>query len=81
MSKKGFFDKLESTETNAALKEQQISEPKKAQPAVKPKHLNAMPIVFFNAHKKGKNGGHTSLDFSQYIYEAVREKLQRDGLL
>ena len=79
MSKKGFFDKLEKTETKAALKEQ----PKASTdaPIHKPKHLNTMPTAYFNAHKQGKNQGVTSLDFSQYIYEAVREKLQRDGLL
>ncbi|MFZ3491347.1 hypothetical protein [Vibrio harveyi] len=80
MSKKGFFDKLETTESSAALKEQ----PKKENVAVvivKPKLLNAMPVAFFDAHKKAKSGGVTSLDFSQYIYEAVREKLQKDGLI
>ncbi|MCR9998711.1 hypothetical protein NB620_00330 [Vibrio alginolyticus] len=80
MSKKGFFDKLESTESNAALKEQSKKETAVVS-TTKPKHLNAMPVVFFEAHKKGKNGGVTSLDFSQYIYEAVREKLQRDRLI
>ncbi len=81
MAKKGFFDKLEQTETNAALKEQPKAAQQKPQPTHKPKHLNAMPASYFEAHKQGKTQGITSLDFSQYIYEAVREKLQRDGLL
>lgn len=80
MKKKNFFDKLEQTETSAALKEQP-KEDKAIVALTKPKHLNAMPVVFFNAHQKGRNEGVTSLDFSQYIYEAVREKLQKDGLV
>lgn len=79
MSKQGFFDKLERTETNAALKEQGTNS--NAVATTKPKHLNAMPTAFFKAHMEGKAKGVTSLDFSQYIYEAVREKLQRDQMI
>lgn len=80
MSKQGFFDKLERTETKAALKEQR-TDSSNVMATTKPKHLNAMPTAFFKAHKDGKARGITSLDFSQYIYEAVREKLQRDQMI
>lgn len=76
-SKSSFFDELETADTGAALKEQ----PKVEQSTTKAKHLNAMPSAFFDGHKKGKETGKTSLDFSQYIYEAIREKLQKDGLI
>lgn len=76
-SKSNFFDELETADTGAALKEQSKTTPA----STKPKHLNAMPAGFFDAHKNGKKNGVTSLDFSQYIYEATREKLQKDGLI
>lgn len=78
MSKSALFDALGNTDTGAPLTEQQ----EKAEvPTTKKKLLNAMPTAYEAAHKKGKQGGITSLDFSQYIYEALREKLQKDGLI
>ena len=37
-----------------------------------------MPSAFFDAHENLVNRGETTLDFSNYIVEAVREKLKRD---
>jgi len=76
--KNALFDALENQPTGAPLAEQK--EPKQ-EPSVKPKLLNALPTAYEKAHEKGKQSGITSLDYSRYIYEAIREKLQRDGLL
>ncbi|MYM61599.1 hypothetical protein GTG28_20575 [Vibrio sp. OCN044] len=70
------WDKLSKVGSNAPLKEEKIKVS-----AAKPKLLNAMPTAYFEAHKQLKKDGGTSLDFSQYIYEATREKLERDGKL
>ncbi len=45
------------------------------------KTLRSMPSAFFDAHEKLVNRGDTTLDFSNYIVEAVREKLKRDGAI
>ena len=52
-----------------------------AQPVKKarPKNLRAVPEIYFDAHEKLKVTNKTSLDFSAYILEALREKLERDG--
>lgn len=44
----------------------------------KPKYLKDLPLSYFDDHKELKASGKTSLNFSAYIYEAVREKLERD---
>ena len=46
--------------------------------STKSKHLKAVPIHYFDMHKSLKNENKTSLDFSAYIIEAIREKLDRD---
>lgn len=38
-----------------------------------------MPILYFEAHNTLKESGKTGLDFSRYIIEALREKLEMDG--
>lgn len=70
------WDNLAAAGNDAPLKEAKATES-----TTKPKHLNAMPVTYFDAHKALKSDGKTSLDFSQYIYEAVREKLEREGAL
>ncbi|EPW7384759.1 TPA: hypothetical protein ACMD15_003419 [Vibrio cholerae] len=47
----------------------------------KPKHLKAVPATYFKKHEELKTNGRTSLDFTSYIIEALREKLERDGAL
>ncbi|NWC63975.1 molecular chaperone GroEL [Cedecea sp. P7760] len=47
----------------------------------KAKNLKAIPISYFDAHADLKATSRTSLDFSSYIIEAIREKLERDGAL
>ncbi len=76
MSKSDLFAKLKTTDAGAPLKEEQ---PKRK--LTKTKLLNAMPIAYFNAHDKGRESGKISLDFSSYIYEAVKEKLIKDGMI
>lgn len=43
------------------------------------KNLRAVPETYFAAHNDLKLSNKTSLDFSAYILEAIREKLERDG--
>lgn len=76
-NKKALFDSLSSAETKAPLTE---AKPQSAA-VTKKKLLNAMPVAYEDAHKKAKQAGLTGLDFSQYIYEALREKLKKDNLI
>ncbi|KIG83327.1 molecular chaperone GroEL [Escherichia coli] len=47
----------------------------------KAKNLKAIPLSYFEAHSELKATSKTSLDFSSYIIEAIREKLERDGAI
>ncbi|EOW7187862.1 molecular chaperone GroEL, partial [Cronobacter sakazakii] len=42
----------------------------------KAKNLKAIPLSYFEAHADLKATSKTSLDFSSYIIEAIREKLE-----
>jgi len=48
---------------------------------VRTKTLKAIPATYFDAHTKLRNTNGTILDFSSYIMEALREKLEKDGAL
>lgn len=50
-------------------------------PKTKAKNLKAIPLSYFEAHAELKLSSKTSLDFSSYIIEAIREKLERDGAI
>lgn len=63
-----------SSETHAA--EVRVEPPK-----TKAKNLKAIPLSYFEAHAELKLSSKTSLDFSSYIIEAIREKLERDGAI
>jgi len=76
MSNTKDWDKLDQVGNNAALTEN--TPPKKGPRA---KNLKAVPEAYFTAHNKLKAKGGTSLDFSAYIIEAAREKLERDNAL
>ena len=54
---------------------------KQQQPKTKAKNLRAIPVTYFEAHANLKATAKTSLDFSSYILEALREKLERDGAI
>ena len=71
------WDKLATVGKQAPLKEQTHTKAKES----KPKLLNAVPIIYFDAHRELKENGKTGLDFSRYIIEALREQLKRDGML
>lgn len=71
------WDALGKVGESAALKENSAE----TRSATKSKHLKAVPISYFEKHIDLKKGGKTSLDFSAYIIEAIREKLERDGAL
>lgn len=47
-------------------------------PRTKAKEIRNMPLDFFARHGALKNEGKTTLLFTAYIIEAVREKLERD---
>ncbi|EBK4003615.1 molecular chaperone GroEL [Salmonella enterica] len=51
------------------------------QAKTKAKNLKAIPLSYFQAHAELKATSKTSLDFSSYIIEAIREKLERDGAI
>ena len=74
MAKKNKFDDLEGLDEVAAVREQA----KTATTQTKSKLLNKFPVALENRHKKLKENGTTTLNLSQYILEAVREKLERD---
>nr|WP_275234103.1 chaperonin [Pantoea ananatis] len=45
------------------------------------KTLKAIPVSYFEAHQKLRDSNGTILDFSNYIMEALREKLEKDGAI
>ncbi|AOF17116.1 TPA: molecular chaperone GroEL [Yersinia enterocolitica] len=49
--------------------------------ATRPKTLRAIPETYFDAHEKLRSDNKTSLDFTAYILEALREKLESDNAL
>ena len=69
------WNKLDQVGKGAALTENNKTTSTRA------KNLKAMPESYFEAHKKLKAQGKTSLDFSAYIIEALRGNLERDGAL
>ncbi|SGZ07747.1 YbiA [Moritella viscosa] len=79
MSKSKNWDKLGKVGQDAALTENHKSSDTVA--TTKPKHLKTIPVSYFSKHETLKKTGKTSLDFSAYIIEAIREKLERDGII
>ncbi|MCF6459097.1 hypothetical protein [Pseudoalteromonas sp. MMG024] len=70
------FEKLKN-----AAKGSKLTEKKTEVTGSQAKHLNKLPSRYVEAHRKLKSDGMTSLDLSSYIYEALREKLERDNAL
>lgn len=58
-----------------------VTEVRAEPPKTKAKNLKAIPLSYFEAHAELKLSSKTSLDFSSYIIEAIREKLERDGAI
>lgn len=79
MSKAKNWDALGKVGKSAALTENKTED--KPAATTKAKHLKAVPTTYFEKHQELKAGGKTSLDFTAYIIEAIREKLERDGAL
>lgn len=68
----------ETTNTN----DEQVVVAIRTEPAkTKAKNLKAIPLSYFEAHAELKASSKTSLDFSSYIIEAIREKLEHDGAI
>lgn len=62
--------------------DKQIQVAERPEPArTKAKNLKAIPLSYFEAHADLKATSKTSLDFSSYIIEALREKLEKDGAI
>lgn len=70
------WDKLASASSGAALTEAKG----KAAAGTKKKSIT-VPLAYEDAWKKLKTDGGTGLDFTSYIIEALREKLDRDNAL
>lgn len=73
MNNKTDWEKLGQVGKNASLKENVANESE-----TRAKHLKAVPAAYFDDHKELKKAGKTSLDFTSYILEALREKLETD---
>lgn len=63
-----------------------VETPTEVQPEVeakttRAKNLKTVPASYFEAHKAAKKAGKTSLNFSDYIVEALREKLEKDAFI
>ncbi|EJX7572442.1 hypothetical protein OEK23_003573 [Vibrio cholerae] len=69
------WDALGKVGNEAPLKEADTLKNTKA------KHLKHVPIQYFNKHAELNASGKTSLNFTDYIVEALREKLEREGAL
>lgn len=68
--------------TSPAQTEKNTVDPKQvAKSKARSKNLRAVPETYFEAHAQLKASNKTSLDFSAYILEALREKLENDGAL
>lgn len=79
--KKSIYDVVSNVGNNALL---QVTdkEPKTSTiRAVRTKTLKAIPETFFTAHQMLRDTNKTNLDFSNYIMEALREKLEKDGAI
>ncbi|MCG6268279.1 hypothetical protein [Vibrio furnissii] len=75
MNKPKAWDRLSTVGKDAPLKEAG------KQSTTKAKSLRAVPTTYFEKHEELRKDGKTSLDFSAYIIEAIREKLERDSAL
>lgn len=68
------WDKL----TGGATMQEMTKEASPDKPKTKAKNILNMPADFFTRHAVLKSEGKTTLLFTPYIIEAVREKLERD---
>lgn len=69
------------SKVNADDEKQSLAADRPEPARTKAKNLKAIPLSFFEAHADLKATSKTSLDFSSYIIEALREKLERDGAI
>lgn len=80
MVRKVDLNKLMGKGSSAALIEHEASVPEVATtgPKVKQKRIPNLPCSYEDRYKALKDKGGTSLMFTAYILEALREKLERD---
>lgn len=64
--------------TGGATMQEVAKEATPEKPKTKAKNILNMPADFFTRHAALKSDGKTTLLFTPYIIEAVREKLERD---
>ncbi|CSS24699.1 chaperonin [Escherichia coli] len=75
-NKQSIFDAALNIGNEAPL---QVKNETPKQRTVRTKTLKAIPTRYFDAHLKLRETNKTNLDFSNYIMEALREKLEKDG--
>ncbi|WP_025740889.1 hypothetical protein [Salinivibrio socompensis] len=68
------WDQLKNVGDDAVLKENTTTPEKRT----RSKHLKNIPAAFFERHETLYSQGKTTLDFSNFIYEAIREKLEKE---
>lgn len=76
MTNKNLFDAARTAGKSAPL--QTAEEGKALTGATRRKNLN-LPVEFFDRFDKMKANGKTTLDFSAFIMEAIREKFEAQG--
>lgn len=72
---------LEEVGSGAKLQINESSSAPETKRATRTKTLKSVPTSYFEAHDMLRSQNRTYLDFSSYIMEALREKLERDGAL
>lgn len=77
-NKKSIYDVASALGEDAPL---QVTKTQSEVRQVKTKTLKAIPLAYFDAHQKLRSENKTGLDFSNYIIEAIREKLEKDGAI
>lgn len=81
MKNKSSLYEQASQVTGSARLNSQNEEQQDTARLTKSKSLKAVPVHYFELHKGLRDTNKTNLDFSNYIVEALREKLERDGAL
>lgn len=73
---------MKGAASGAALQETAESESTSSKAVgYRQKKLNRVPLTYFDAHKKLKESGRTFLNFEAYIMDAVKKKLEDDGVI
>ncbi|PHM37584.1 chaperonin [Xenorhabdus mauleonii] len=77
-NKREMFNRIKAASNTAPLQENEKLETRSNVKAKRSKNI-PIPIELDEAYKKVKANGNTTLLFTAYITEALREKLDKDG--